>query len=139
MAYIVESDMYAYVTAGNLLKALDDTASGSATVGLFDNILAAVTDDIDGRCRRTFSDVVPLPPLIKQAAIILTAELLWNRRPIGTESNPWTKRADTIREQLDRIGRGVDILSLPASTAYPTTTAFTNDGLNFSDIGQRGF
>lgn len=48
----------------------------------------------------------PVPRLVGEAAKVFLAEMIWVRRGVAGENNPFFKSAEAMRTKLDAIGRG---------------------------------
>jgi phage gp36-like protein len=108
MAYIAQSDLKGLIPDEYLDEALDDASPSGADSALWDAVYAAVEDEIDGRLAASYSVPIPapIPDVLKAAAKVLACHLLYQRRGIAAEQNPWSKDADYWRKRLDAIGKG---------------------------------
>jgi phage gp36-like protein len=92
-----------------LIQALDDDSDGLADQGVWDQIAAAVAQEIDGILGVRFAVpfVNPLPAPVVTAAQFLACELIYNRRGFsGEEKNPWAALAKQQRATLAKIAAG---------------------------------
>ena len=120
MAYITESDMVGVVPDDIRVVALDDDNSGMESENVWDIIVTAVERRINGilgsRYATPFSE--PLPDVVKDAAITFAANLLFLRRGIPRENNPWAKEAESMTKRLESIAKGaMDLTADPSVSA----------------------
>ncbi len=133
MAYITQDELAALVPDEWIQGSLDDDEDGSQDSGLWEKIIAAVDEDIDGRISPRYGpNVSPVPALIKAAARAIGASLLWKRWGRGDEHNPWSGEAERLQRKLDLIGEGKlsltaedpdegqDVIGEPIRTFSPT-------------------
>lgn len=114
--YVLMTEMNGLIPAAFLVQALDDDQDGAADSTAWRDVLAQVHRAIDGplSVRYTVPFANPLPPIVAEAAPILAAELLYKRRGMSGENNPWEKQATAVRAKLERVAAG----ELPI---FPTT------------------
>ena len=134
MPYVEQSDIEALIPASFLLQALDDDSDGEADPGVWDKVVSAVADEIDGLLGQKYSVpfAAPYPPAVKAAAKVLMLWSLYQRRGLSGENNPWDSEAKRYRDKLDRIGTGDDPLTPDRVGSKPggaivTETAKTHD------------
>ncbi len=124
MAYVEQTDLKGMIPDEYLDEAMDDTTPAGADSGVWTAVSAAVDDEINGRLAAAYSVpvAVPLPDVIKVAAKILALYLLYKRRGIAAEQNPWSKDAEHWQKRLDDIGQGKTPLtfSTPKSAEQAT-------------------
>ena len=106
MAYVTQDDMIGMVPEEELVRALDDDGDGVADNDVWLALSDQVSGDIDGRLSALYAVPfsVSVPALVTLAARILAAYLLYARRGIADDANPWKPQADAIRARLDRVG-----------------------------------
>ena len=75
------------------------------------------------------------PDVLKAAAKAIALCLLYKRRGIGDQVNPWTKEAAFWREKLDRIGKGEEPLSVANAPAAPPALLITEPAKTYSEAG----
>jgi hypothetical protein len=108
--YITLARLYVAVPKPLVDQALDDDGVAGVDSGRWDEVAAEVQAAIDGplsqRYATPFADDAT-PAWISHAALVFAAELIYQRRGLhGDERNPWTRRADKLREQLADIAAG---------------------------------
>lgn len=107
MAYIVESDLYAYISKEDINPFIDDDGDGVADTSRLDQIIATAQLQVDGRLAPIYTvPISPTPTLCKIATVIFTCEALYARRITPDRANPFKDQADAMREQLKEIGAG---------------------------------
>ena len=113
MSYVEQADIEALIPADFLKQALDDDGDGEADSGVWDKVVAAVQDEIDGALGQKyavpFAD--PYPAVVKAAAKVLTLWSVYQRRGFHGDANPWETEAKRQRDKLDKIGSGKDALT----------------------------
>lgn len=106
--YVLKSDITSRVPGVFLTQALDDDSDGIADAGVWDSIAVSAGDAVDGllggRFHIPFAE--PLPPIVTNAAQVFALEILYQRRGISPEQNPWAKQADDMRAMLRQIAKG---------------------------------
>lgn len=116
MAYSTEADIISQVGAMNIIPFLDDDGDGQPDSGLLTNIISQADASINGRIASIYTvPVSPTIPLLRYASIIFSCEILYRRRMVPGEKNPYTSEADALREQLTKIGNG----ELPLDQSIP--------------------
>ncbi len=128
-AYTNSNAIIAKLGGSNWLnEALDDDGSGTPPTGLLDNIIAAVSMDIDGRLAPIYD--VPFdtpPPPVAAAALVFACETLYRRRLTPGEKNPFTSEADQWRNTLLKIGNGELSLDTTNSRDFSSVVAITEN------------
>lgn len=136
MAYISQADLKGMVPEEYLTEALDDDSSGVADTGMWDLVATAVDEEIDGRLAGRFEvPISPVPDVIKAAAKVLAANLLYKRRGVSDEVNPWTGDAKYWKEKLDRIGNGKEPLKHDADAANAPAVLIEEDAKTYPSNG----
>lgn len=100
------------------IEHLDDDGDGAEDPGIWN----AVADGASRTCddllsRRYLTPFSVIPPLVRQAASIFALESLHNRRGRYGDENPYSKRADKFRAQLNDIAGGNGSLEAASETA----------------------
>ncbi|HPS07299.1 MAG TPA: DUF1320 family protein [Kiritimatiellia bacterium] len=117
MAYCAHDEVQRLVGPQPFLEMLDDNLDGVEDSGLFDSLASDASAQVDGYLSAQYA--VPfsatVPAFVRQCAKIFLAEMLYARRGIVRDANPWTRQADTLRARLERIAKGAD--ALDAQTA----------------------
>lgn len=102
-----------------LVEALDDDNDGKIDDGLVARICQRASDAVDSFLSGRYAvPLSPVPKLAVEAALIFACEQIYNRRRQGVdEKNPYTPRADDLRDRLKRISdreESLDAKELPA-------------------------
>lgn len=120
-----------------LTEALDDTGTGSLDAALVTRITQRASDAVDAFLSGRY--VVPLSPVPKlaiEAATVFACEIIYNRRRQGLdEKNPYTGRANALREELKEIAdrkKSLDAAERPAFA--PGAIVFTPSQMNGSSL-----
>lgn len=130
-AYIAAADITpALVTTKDYLAALDDDKDGTADAGLETALIDAACDAVDAALGGAVDTPLdsPYPAVAVEAAKAFLCELLWARRGVTADSNPWRAKADAARETLRRIADGSAPLSADLGTG---AGSITDPGLLF--------
>jgi phage gp36-like protein len=108
MSYISQSDLKGKVPDQLLLQALDDNGDGLEDDGAWDQLVVDVESAINSRLEGNYAIPLadPLPAIVSEAAKILAAEAVYQRRGLSGDQNPWVKQADAMRKRLEEIGSG---------------------------------
>lgn len=122
--YVLLGQLSALIPPQFLTEALDDDGDGVADPGVFDSIVDTVHKEIDGalgqRYPVPFSN--PIPAVVADAAIVLTAHTLYSRRAVEDKKNPFDRRAKEVREKLAAIAKGEQPLAPEAKRAKPSAS-----------------
>ena len=88
-----------------ILQALDDDGDGVEDPGAFDVLCAHACSDVDSLLSPLFTVPFadPFPVLVNQAAHTFAAALLYQRRGMTSDKNPFAKDAVAIAEKLTRL------------------------------------
>lgn len=137
MAYITQSDIEALIPPAFIVQALDDDGDGSADSGAWNKVYAAVVRQIHGPLAQRYT--VPftgtLPGAVEDAAQVFACEALYMRRGYHGDENPWTARADAMREKLDKIGAGEIPLSPDHQAKDSAVSAITETSKTYPADG----
>ncbi len=135
MPYVTKSDMKAVVPADVLTVALDDEHMGADTEDVWPVIALAAQRRIDGilgaRYAVPFAD--PAPPLVREAAVVFAAHMLYLRRAAG-DNNPWSKEAAEMMARLQRVADGLADLQVAETDAAPV--AITEPSKTYTPTGR---
>lgn len=121
MAYVTQSEIEAKIPATVLNDALDDDGDGAADAGVLDSVIALAAQEVDGFLAGVF-DVPfadPAPAKVRTAAFAITCEMIYQRRNVPEDKNPYAKVAAWWREHLQRVGNReltLDAATDPANT-----------------------
>lgn len=145
MPYVLRTELTAAVPADLAAQLLG--AGGDATWAAIE---ASVSRAIDGRlaARYTVPLPEPVPAIVRDAALVLAAEALYQQAGYFDAQNPWTKRAECIRGTqgqqggqeglLDRLAAGDPPLYAAAVQAPKrTASAITEPAGTHSAAGSR--
>lgn len=115
--YVTLDSLRALLPAQHILEALDDDNDGAEDDGVWDTIAAAAQEGVDGLLSGRFAVPfsAPVPALVLQAAKIFAAEIIYQRRGVEADKNPWTSQAKALRLRLTELGDS----NAPAPTDFP--------------------
>jgi phage gp36-like protein len=102
-----------------LVEALDDSGAGAIDPNLVTRLLQRASDSVDAMLSgRYIVPLSPVPKLAGEAALIFACEIIFNRRRQSVdEKNPYTARANLLREELKEIAdrkKSLDAAERPA-------------------------
>ena len=136
--YITKQKLYAVVPRQLVEQALNDDGVGGEDPGAWESVAEAVQTAIDGPLSQRYA--VPfagtLPPLVAQAAIVLAAEMIYQRRGIHGATNPWTARADAIRADLAAVASGEKPLGPQWDRESPSISTITETAKTYAQSGR---
>lgn len=100
----------------------DDLGSGFGDTAVWNEVLAAVTQEIDAAVGQRYtlpiSDAAALK-LLGNYAFVLAAEALYQRKGFFDAANPWLARAQSVRGTLGQPGGQAGALDRIASGEVP--------------------
>lgn len=127
MPYVTQAQLETEIPPQHLADAVDDDAEGGADSDRIDTILQKASDAVDaylGTIYPTpFAD--PAPATAREAAFVFAGEMVYARRGVSGDDNPFTKRADAWRKQLTLIGKGDLPLDANIPKAFSPGAAIT--------------
>lgn len=114
----IEDELGGYV---KVAEALDDSGSGDRTAicAVLERVMQRASAAVDGfLAGRYVVPLSPVPALATEAAVIFTCEIIFNRRrQTLDDKNPYTARADILRQELKDIAdrkKSLDAKERPA-------------------------
>jgi hypothetical protein len=124
MPYCTQQEVQEEIGGWNRVQeALDDSGTGNQVelTARLGNLMARASAAVDAFLQgRYITPLSPVPAIAVEASIIFTAEILYGRRRQSTdEKNPYTARANDLRDRLKRIAdrkESLDALERPAFT-----------------------
>ena len=128
-AYTTRAKVEGRVPPAFLVEALDDDADGSEDAGVFDQLVADASDEIDAYLEGRYA--LPLgstPKLVSTAALFIVCEALYERRGYTADTdpkNPWSQRAANVRDKLAAVSKGEMPLELDIDKGGSQVTAVT--------------
>jgi phage gp36-like protein len=136
--YITKEKLYAVIPRQLVGQALNDDGVGGEDAGAWESVAEAVQTAIDGPLSQRYA--VPfsgtLPPLVTQAALVLAAETIYLRRGISGDNNPWTARANAIREDLAAVASGEKPLGPQWDRESPSVSTITETAKTYAESGR---
>jgi phage gp36-like protein len=106
MAYTSLTLVEAKIPASVLTDALDDNGDGKQDAGLFDDIVAAASQEINGYLSGLYPVPFPdpAPQKVQSAAFVFVCEAIFQRRNVPDEKNPYAAQAKWWRDHLQAVG-----------------------------------
>lgn len=127
MPYVSQAQLQTEIPAPHLADATDDDREGGSDTDTIEAILQKASDAVDGFLSglypTPFAD--PAPAAAREAAFVFAGELVYARRGVSTEANPFTKRAEGWRATLKLIGSGKMPLDANLVKAFTPGAALT--------------
>ena len=134
MAYTTRAEIEAELPPRELLRALDDNADGVEDTGLFTQILANASADVDAilgqRFTVPFVDIIP--PIVTRAARLLVLSKLYARRSVEF---PQAASREDILAKLTRIANGEEPLTPGVDRAKGSVSIIVEDSRVHSESG----
>lgn len=139
MSYVNRMDIEAEFDDRHLISSLDDNGDGAEDAGLFDRLAASVDAKLTGYIDLFAQIGIPALPatLLRYYARVMMCCLLFRRRGVAAEMNPFAEREDEIIKQLDFIADGETDIAPRSFTMLTTTTGFHRFG-DFDDAPNGG-
>ncbi len=111
----------ARIPADLLTQALSDTDGVEIDEALWQQVYTAADLAIDGAIGGRYSVplAAPIPAVIQDAACTFCCELIYQRRGVAPEQNPFAAHARECRQRLIAIGAGEQPLSVLSAKARP--------------------
>jgi phage gp36-like protein len=127
MPYTTKSEIEPLLPAADLVQALDDDNDGVEDPGLWDAIAAAAAAAVDGKLGQRYAVpfAAPYPAVVVEASKTFVMEMLFARRGVDSEKNPWAKRATEMRATLTYIATGDQPLAPEQTRPRPSVKAIT--------------
>ena len=115
-SYISSEEVRRLVGPQQFTEMLDDNLDSIEDEGLFEALALDAGNQVEAylAAKYTVPFLAPVPSFVRQCAKIFCAEMLYQRRGIAKDANPWTRQADTLRARLERIASGKDELDADA-------------------------
>ena len=137
MAYTTQAKLEARIPATFLAQALSDDEDNSADSGLLETVIDEAEQMVNSRIGQRYETPLTgtIPAIVQEAATIFACELVYERRGMSGEQNPWYKRASGLRSKLTAIGNGTQPLTPNHDRADASVTAITSDSKVHSDAG----
>ncbi|PTY03900.1 hypothetical protein DB346_02990 [Verrucomicrobia bacterium LW23] len=138
MPYITQSDMEGMIPADYLLQGVDDNRDGAGDAGAWDKVYISAEERVHTPLNQRYTvpiAISPVPDILKRAAKVFAAELLYLRRGFAGDQNPWTKQAEKLDEKLSAIGRGEEPLVPEVKRELPSGGIIAQPSKTYSSTG----
>lgn len=91
----------------HLLEALDDDGDGAEDAGLFESLAAQAVAEVEGRAALV-ALAHPAPPaaFLNRAAVACLCAMLFRRRGVEDDQNPFADREKAAFDLLDKLASG---------------------------------
>lgn len=138
MEYVTREQMRALVPEEYIAQAMDDDGEGTHVSAVWTEVSESVSDAIEGPLGQRYAVpfATPFPFVVRHAARVLCAELLYLRRGFTGEKNPWRGQAGEVRAHLAQIGAGKAPLSPEHDKATPSGTVIDEPARTHSASGR---
>lgn len=128
MAYVTREQVAARIPPPVLNDALDDNGDGTEDDGLFDQVVAAASQEVDGYLAGLFTVPFtdPAPAKVKAAAFAFTCEAIYQRRNVPFPD--WLKlQVEFWRKHLTAVGNRDLPFDAAISKAFTPGAAVTEN------------
>lgn len=127
MIYVTQDNVKTLVPAGVLAQCLSDDGEDPDVV--WGRIAATAGQAVDALLERAYAVpfAEPLPALVEEAALVFACEILYQRRGVPPDANPFGKRAADMRTRLERIGNGKEPLRPGANPSVSDSVAVVTE------------
>jgi len=137
MSYVTLTHMQALFPKSTLIEALDEDRDGQVDADVWAQVAEAADNICDGYLASRFDVPLDSPPaLVIEAAKVFAAEIIFSRRMVSADQNPYTAKANSMRKILESIARGN--LDLTTDTAIEPV-AVTDTAKTTSALGNMAF
>lgn len=128
MSYCTRERIETAIPAPHLVDALDDDRDGEADAAVLAELLASADQAVDSYLAGLFAVPfpAPTPAVVAEASFVFACERVYDRRQVA-ERNPWTSRANDMRERLKAIGSGKAPLEASRTKAVIPGRVVTED------------
>jgi phage gp36-like protein len=128
MPYVSLIQIQTKIPAAILNDALDDDGDGKADAGQFDAIVATASAEIDGYLSGLFAVPFadPAPAKVVSAAMAFVCEMIYQRRGVQEERNPFDSVAKFWRKHLQQVGNREIPFDASAVQAFVPGAAITD-------------
>ena len=137
MSYFTRAEIELRIPPAYLKGALDDDGDGAEDPGLYDALAEQADGAVDALLEGRFA--VPFataPRRVREAALVFACEMLYARKGVGANENPWTKRAETEREALAEIAAGNAPLEAESAEDLDGGAVLTEDARTYDASGR---
>jgi hypothetical protein len=118
--YATRTEIEALIPASALVDALKDPGTGDETPGLLDQILVAADLAVDEILGAVVAVPIAAPPaIVRRASVVFTLEILWLRKGVSGNPNPWSDQATRLRNALGDIATGGRPLGTTSGAGTP--------------------
>jgi hypothetical protein len=147
-AYITFDQVVAGLPAEITNQLLDDSGAGTPDMDIWQQIVLAVGQEIDGKIGQRYALPLPdpIPQILLNAGFVLAAEMLYQRKGFFGDANPWCARATAIRGTagqqggqpglLDKLVTGELPLSPDLQRKQPSVSVITERARTHSHCGR---
>lgn len=111
--------------AEHLAEALDDDGDGAEDPGLFESLAAQAAEEVEARAELV-ALAHPAPPasFLERAAVACLCAMLFRRRGVADDQNPFAGKEKAAFDLLDKLAAG----DIAARTAAPRILAAGGTG-----------
>lgn len=129
MAYTNLQQITMRIPAPVLNDALDDNRDGMMDAGAVDALIATASAEVDGYLQGLFSVpfLDPAPSKVASAALAFCCEMIYARRSVPADQNPYTKLAAWWRDHLQKVGNRELPFDAAISKAFVPGAAITDN------------
>lgn len=120
-SYFTRAALETEIPPDFIIEALDDDNDTNEDAGLWELVVDEACGAVDAYLSRRFTTPLTgsIPRIVTEAAKIFAGEILYNRRGVRGSENPFTRRAESMRDLLEKIASGEVGLGPGQSNARP--------------------
>lgn len=139
MVYVALSDLEGRIPPAFLTQALDDDGDGA--IDAWDAVALSASQMVEGILAPRYATpfATPTPPVVTLAAQVFAGELIYQRRSVGNDVNPFHQQAETMRNTLNQIALGkmplqpgVERVNKSGSTIVEAAPTWSSNGLRMA-------
>lgn len=127
MSYCETSDLYALLSAQQVIDAADDDRDGQADDSVLTAVLAAGSEEVDRYIEGRYDVPVEaadfasgaIPALVKRASVLFSIGVLYARRGVKEKDTPFASLIADIRKALEAVRDGKENLGQLAAVSSP--------------------
>lgn len=136
--YLTLDELSSVLAQSVVDEGLTDKTGNLTKAKVFTNIHSTVADDIHFRIspRVGVPFYTNVPAIVKRAALIFAAEIIFERRKVAPKDNPFTQKANEMRERLDKIGAGKSAISSDISELQESVIFISKPSKTTSTFGR---
>ena len=123
MPYTTRPQIEALIPAPVLIQALSDDGTGVELDGLIGAVIQNASDRVDAYLETRYTVPLDSPPAsVRNACLVFACHMIYERRQIFGEKNPFNQQMLAVQKELEKIQEGTVALNA-TSALSPQVTA----------------